>query len=160
MQKRFQSNRLRTGRASIIGQAYHLRFSLHNHQRHLTDFHIARAVVQALARETQTNRAETLCFCVMPDHVHWLMILQAGTLGRCIHNVKRLSQHIAQSRIPWQRSFFDRGIRDEKNLRSTARYIVANPLRANLVSSIGDYPHWDAVWLDGESINQSPACGS
>jgi hypothetical protein len=28
-----------------------------------------------------------------------------------------------------------------------ARYIVANPLRAGLVEHLGDYPHWDAVWL-------------
>ncbi|MFV3290267.1 transposase, partial [Pseudomonas sp. NY11955] len=28
-----------------------------------------------------------------------------------------------------------------------ARYIVANPIRAGLVSRVGDYPHWDAVWL-------------
>lgn len=28
-----------------------------------------------------------------------------------------------------------------------ARYMVANPLRAGLVSSIREYPHWDAVWL-------------
>jgi len=28
-----------------------------------------------------------------------------------------------------------------------ARYIVANPLRAGLVSRVGDYPLWDACWL-------------
>jgi len=28
-----------------------------------------------------------------------------------------------------------------------ARYIVANPLRAGLVESVRDYPHWDAIWL-------------
>jgi putative transposase len=33
-------------------------------------------------------------------------------------------------------------------LRNLARYVVANPLRAGLVDSIRDYPHWDAVWLD------------
>lgn len=26
--------------------------------------------------------------------------------------------------------------------------MVANPLRANLVDTIGDYPLWDAAWLD------------
>ncbi|MFV3292807.1 transposase, partial [Pseudomonas sp. NY11955] len=28
-----------------------------------------------------------------------------------------------------------------------ARYIIANPIRAGLVSRVGDYSHWDAVWL-------------
>jgi hypothetical protein len=32
-------------------------------------------------------------------------------------------------------------------LRDIARYIIANPLRAGLAESIGDYPHWDAIWL-------------
>jgi putative transposase len=32
-------------------------------------------------------------------------------------------------------------------MTSIARYIVANPLRAGLVERLGDYPHWDAVWL-------------
>jgi len=32
-------------------------------------------------------------------------------------------------------------------VQATARYIVANPLRAGLVERLGDYPLWDAVWL-------------
>ena len=34
-----------------------------------------------------------------------------------------------------------------KDLRELARYVVANPLRAGLVQSLRDYPHWDAEWL-------------
>ena len=33
-------------------------------------------------------------------------------------------------------------------MRAMARYIVANPLRARMVERLGDYPLWDAVWLD------------
>lgn len=47
----------------------------------------------------------------------------------------------------WQRGFFDRAIRREDDLVSIARYIVANPLRAGLVERIGDYAHWDSVWM-------------
>jgi putative transposase len=32
-------------------------------------------------------------------------------------------------------------------MRAIARYVVANPLRAGLAGTIGDYPYWDAVWL-------------
>jgi hypothetical protein len=28
-----------------------------------------------------------------------------------------------------------------------ARYVVANPVRAGLVQRVGQYPHWDAIWL-------------
>ncbi|PJA25997.1 MAG: IS200/IS605 family transposase, partial [Alphaproteobacteria bacterium CG_4_10_14_0_2_um_filter_63_37] len=27
------------------------------------------------------------------------------------------------------------------------RYLVANPLRKGLVEEIGQYPHWDAIWV-------------
>jgi hypothetical protein len=47
----------------------------------------------------------------------------------------------------WQKSFYDHGLRSEEDLKGIARYIVANPLRAGLVEHIGEYPHWDAIWL-------------
>ena len=48
----------------------------------------------------------------------------------------------------WQPAYFDHALRVDANLKQVARYIVANPLRAGLVQKLGDYPHWDAVWLD------------
>jgi hypothetical protein len=39
-------------------------------------------------------------------------------------------------------------VRQDEDLHKMARYIVANPLRANLVERIGNYALWDAVWLD------------
>jgi hypothetical protein len=47
----------------------------------------------------------------------------------------------------WQAGFHDRAMRKEENLQAFARYIVANPVRAGLVNRVGDYPHWDAMWL-------------
>ena len=32
-------------------------------------------------------------------------------------------------------------------MKTMARYIIANPLRAGLVEHIGQYPLWDAIWL-------------
>jgi len=47
----------------------------------------------------------------------------------------------------WEPAFHDRALRREDDMRSVARYIVANPLRAGLVDRIGDYPFWDCIWL-------------
>jgi REP element-mobilizing transposase RayT len=47
----------------------------------------------------------------------------------------------------WQPGYHDHALRREEDLVATARYLVANPLRAGLVQHIGDYPLWDAVWL-------------
>lgn len=47
----------------------------------------------------------------------------------------------------WQVNYFDHALRAEEDLAETARYIVANPLRKGLVRRLGDYPHWDAIWI-------------
>lgn len=47
----------------------------------------------------------------------------------------------------WQKGFHDHALRKEEEILATARYIVANPLRAGLTRRIGDYPLWDAGWL-------------
>nr|WP_305800402.1 hypothetical protein [Thiolapillus sp.] len=48
----------------------------------------------------------------------------------------------------WQPAYYDHALRKEDNHKEIARYIVANPLRGGLVKSLGDYPHWDSIWLE------------
>jgi putative transposase len=99
------------------------------------------------------NHAQTLAFVVMPDHFHWLMALnEARDLSTIVANVKSLSakilnQQMHRSGPVWQAGFYDRAIRRSEDLADVARYIVANPLRAKLVRSIGEYPLWDAIWV-------------
>ena len=99
------------------------------------------------------EHAITLAYVVMPDHLHWLF--QLGTrasMSTVVGNAKSYSarllieRRVIRSKI-WQRGFYDRAIRREEDLVSIARYIVANPLRAGLVEQIGDYAHWDSVWM-------------
>ena len=47
----------------------------------------------------------------------------------------------------WQKGFHDRAVRQEDDLPAIARYVVANPVRAGLVTKTGTYPHWDAIWV-------------
>jgi REP element-mobilizing transposase RayT len=47
----------------------------------------------------------------------------------------------------WQPGFHDHALRHDEDRLKVARYIIANPLRAGLVNSIGAYPHWDCEWL-------------
>jgi len=47
----------------------------------------------------------------------------------------------------WQEGFHDHALRREEDLQATARYIIGNPVRAGLVPSVRDYPHWDAIWF-------------
>ena len=47
----------------------------------------------------------------------------------------------------WQKGYHEHAVRKDKDIHAIARYIIANPLRAGLVETVGDYPFWDAIWL-------------
>ena len=88
----------------------------------------------------------------MPDHFHWLIELQSGSLSELMQKTKSLStkavnQATGRNVGLWQRGFHDRALRREEDLVKMARYVVANPLRAGLVERLGDYPLWDAIWV-------------
>ena len=83
----------------------------------------------------------------MPDHCHWMLTLEGSySLSQTVRMFKGQSSRLAGVSL-WQRGFHDRALRRESDLLPTARYVIANPLRAGLVTRLGDYPYWDAVWL-------------
>ncbi|CAA0118150.1 REP-associated tyrosine transposase [Zhongshania aliphaticivorans] len=141
---------LRLGRRSLSGQAYLITTCTAHRQPYFNNFWIGRGVVTAL-REVEA--ATTLAFVVMPDHLHWLMVLHGNSsLSRTVqflktrsaHNVNRLN--VCDGRV-WQRGFHDRALRQDDDVVAAARYIVANPLRAGLVENVGEYPLWDAIYF-------------
>ncbi|NKQ11796.1 REP-associated tyrosine transposase [Pseudomonas sp. SST3] len=140
------SNRLRKGRWSVQGQIYLVTTVAQHRKPVFRDMAAARALIRTMQSDEARGTSKTWAFVVMPDHLHWLVQLGQGTLPQLVGRVKSISaRYIGQS--VWQAGFHDRALRREEDLRSVARYIVANPLRAGLVDQIGDYPHWDAAWL-------------
>jgi len=91
--------------------------------------------------------SRTLCFVVMPDHFHWMMVLGEGrSLSQVVKMYKNRTARMLGGRI-WQTGFHDRAIRREEDLLPVARYVVANPVRAGIVKSVREYSYWDAIWL-------------
>jgi REP element-mobilizing transposase RayT len=138
---------LRKGRTSLPGQVYHITTITLDRRLVFSDFRSARVLINALRAAQARGEATTLAFVVMPDHLHWLLQLEAdASLPAVVGAVKSVTSHGLGARI-WQGGFHDHALRQEEDLAKLARYIVANPLRAGLVQRVGDYPHWDAVWL-------------
>ncbi|NSL54028.1 REP-associated tyrosine transposase [Uliginosibacterium aquaticum] len=144
---------LRKGRASEAGRVYLVTTVTESRRPVFADFQSARIVVRTLKTLHEQALVSSLAWVVMPDHLHWLFELSQGVeLSEVIRRMKGRSAreinaiHGAGGKV-WQRAFHDHAARTDENLQSMARYIVANPLRANLASEIGAYPHWDAVWL-------------
>ena len=144
---------LRRGRSSHQNGIYHVTTCTANREPVFARLFFGRCVVQAMRYEDARKFTRTLAFVVMPDHLHWLLqLIGPRSLSDCMRNVKAASSRdINQQRsIPdavWQRGFHDHAIRRDEDLLAVARYIIANPLRAGIVTRIGDYPLWDARWL-------------
>jgi REP element-mobilizing transposase RayT len=118
------------------------------------ELEIGRILVNAFRHQQDLGRASTLAYVVMPDHFHWLVQLaEQATLASIVHSVKSYTAHqinharATVRRKVWQPGFHDHALRREEDLLATARYIVANPLRAGLVDDIREYPLWDTAWL-------------
>ena len=74
-------------------------------------------------------------FCIMPDHVHLILVIQnnedgrmisAPTVSTVVGSMKRwVSKQIGRS--IWQKSFYEHGIRNRQDYDETWRYIENNP---------------------------------
>jgi putative transposase len=85
---------------------------------------------------------------LMPDHLH-VLITGASDLIVWVEKFKSATVSSLKRKgvvFRWQRSFHDRGIRPGENLQEVARYMLENPVRANLAS---DYLSWPWSYVAG-----------
>ncbi|MGB9429820.1 MAG: transposase [Gammaproteobacteria bacterium] len=150
-----RSRDLRKGRVSEPGRAYILTTVTARRAHLFANFLSGREIARAIAWHDRAGWSRTLAWVVMPDHVHWLLILdQRGSLDQLMRSFKgytarALNVRLQRKGIPlWQPGFHDHAVRGDEDLRRLARYIVTNPLRARLVEDIGQYHLWDAIWLE------------
>ncbi len=150
---RMSYQKLRIGRISEPNRAYFVTTVTRNRKTLFDDLYCARIVINNMEKIHSSGWVNSLGWVVMPDHVHWLFQLTAIRDLSCVmkhfkaQTAQQINKTLNQNGSIWQKSFHDRAIRDNEDLCQVARYIVANPLRAGLVQNIGDYPHWDAIWL-------------
>ncbi|MDP2363879.1 MAG: transposase [Ignavibacteria bacterium] len=91
---------------------------------------------------------ELICFCIMPNHVHLVFtILDSGkTLSDIMKKIKGstaiiINRHLKKEGSLWQAESFDRLIREEKELYNIIKYVLLNPVKANLVADWKDWKH-------------------
>jgi REP element-mobilizing transposase RayT len=144
---------LRKGRVSLEGQIYLVTFTTSKRTRLFDNPDLARIACSALSDPRLWQSARLLAWVLMPDHWHGL--IELGATGELSRTVQRLKSNTARRlRIEnpdfgpvWEKGFHDRAIRSDESLLYLARYVVCNPVRAELVKRVGDYPYWNAVWL-------------
>ena len=122
---------------------------------HLRQPEIAALVRDALLR-FDGERYVLREWCVMPNHVHVLVIQREGfPLAEIVKSWKAFTARQANALLGrsgpfWMRDYHDRSIRDERHMNQAAVYIRNNPVKAGLCERPEDWPWSSAGWERGE----------
>jgi putative transposase len=144
---------LRKGRVSVSNGVYLVTATTIQRIRAFENFHVACAAARCFEDRVVLGETAMLAWVLMPDHAHWLIELsEHDVLGSVVNRIKSASARHANRVLHrkgalWSKAYHDHALREEDDLQDTARYVVANPLRARLVKSLGEYPFWNAIWL-------------
>ena len=141
---------LRKGRYSAIFHEYLVTTVCAGRKPLFRDHETAHTLIQELNRADLTRNAEWLAWVLMPDHFHALLKLNGDwSLSQTIKCVKGRSARAIGGRV-WQPGFHDHALREEEDRLGVARYLLANPIRADIVTSLRDYPYWHCTWITAD----------
>lgn len=94
----------------------------------------ANLVADAL-RHFDSIRYDLHAWCVMPNHVHVMFYVDRGEdVASILHSWKSYTAHRIGRGPIWQREYFERVIRGDREFEATRGYIRANPAKAGLVN--------------------------
>ena len=136
---------------SYVGlHRYSLTFCTDGRRRVFTDAAAVELVVQQLVRAGREQKFSVIAYCFMPDHLHLLI---EGTSDdsdgrRFIKTFKQYSgYYYSQKRHEtlWQRYGFEHVLCDDETTVEVVKYILANPVRAGLAATVGEYPFVGSV---------------
>ena len=93
----------------------------------------------------------------MPDHLHLLVIgdSEQSDLREFVRRFKQVTGFAYRREhggALWQPGYHDRIMRDDEHTEIAARYILANPVRAGLSQTIGEYPFAGSLVYDTEAL--------
>ena len=149
------SRDLRKGRYSEAGRIYFVTTSCIYRQRLFEHSQFAQIVMDEFDIRANEGDCDNLAYVVMPDHIHWLVQLRCDArLHEIVRKMKGRSarrmnlQRSLHGKV-WQAGFHDHALRSEDDVECLATYLIQNPVRAELVSDVADYPYWTSVWHSG-----------
>jgi putative transposase len=124
---------------------YSLRFCTDGRRHVFTSHPPVDLVRSQILRGATDERFDVIAYCFMPDHVHLLVAGRAedSDCKRFVARAKQFSGFYFKKTFGmplWQRYGFERVLRNSEQTFVIARYILENPVRAGLVTTIEAYP--------------------
>lgn len=108
------------------------------------------SIVKEATGKYENKLYQVICYCIMPNHVHIVFtILDTGKALSDIMKLIKGSSAISINKLLnrkgnlWQAESFDRLIREEKEMYNIVKYVLLNPVKANLVS---DWKDWEYAY--------------
>ena len=156
---------LRWGRFSQPGAYYHITKCRHQDAAlSLADARVAPILIDSIRWHQGHGHAHLLAFVVMPDHVHWLLVLgEERTLddvmeGFCGYTWQQIVPPLVpQARTIWEEEYHDRQLRPHERTWETVAYIHDNPVREDFCARQEDSP-WSTAnarysdWIEEEYL--------
>ena len=124
---------------------YHIIFRGINHQNLFEEKQDYEKLLEILEKIKEDEKFELYAYCLMTNHVHlFLKEKNIGDIKKIIHKV--LTRYVVWYNHKYKRSgslignrYKSEPIEDEKYYFALIRYIHQNPIKAGLVSEIGQY---------------------
>jgi putative transposase len=148
----------RVAEANVTGIGRHvLTFCTRYRRDYFRDAATVDLVRVQFLRTSKTEKFEILAYCFMPDHVHAVAegLAADSNLSRLVRLMKQYSGYAFRQRTGrrlWQESYFDRTLRADEALPVCIQYIIANPVRAGLVTMPSEYPYWGSGCYSREEL--------
>ena len=117
--------------------------------KHLANAQIAKLIMESLHfRDGKVY--ELIAYCIMPNHIHIVfMPLEESkdkyySLSKIMHSFKRHTAHeanliLGRAGAFWQHENYDHFIRDDAELERIVKYVLHNPVKAELVKELTDW---------------------
>jgi REP element-mobilizing transposase RayT len=102
-------------------------------------------------------------YCFMPDHLHYLAerTQENADVHESVQQAKQRSGYFhvqSTGQRLWQPGYYDRVLREREDPLHAIAYMVANPVRAGLVSDASLYPYWDVTGYGRADVLDAIAC--
>jgi len=116
---------------------------------------IADALISAMGRMGARYGVRIHAYCIMPDHVHAVVSVgeDGGDLEKWLRYFKREGARAARIQGSWQRSYWDRYVREREDPNELVQYVIANPVRRDLCDRWSDWPY---SWAESEDHSRGP----